>query len=678
MNQVERKVIRMNLEQDTHNDNQEPEITNADVPAEDKIPAPEPKPEETAADGHVQEAEPAAEPVESAEAEPENTAEDVSEVQAEEPAETVQESAEAEAEPLADEAAETAEAGDTESSEEDEIDADAYYAAILQRAAELESQNDWAFVSGELSNLRLQIEEGPEPESEESRKLINDFDKLRDEFETRKREYYEELNRKRQENLERKKELLKEFTDIINGEKWTATKEVSAIRHEWEQIKQLPHGEAEALNERFDSLMSDFEDHKVDRLVKKLQKEEENLTLKLVLQDKMDAILSRSESKESDFETLSREFNNLISQWRKVGHVPVDKNEAVWDRFNFAVDRFNELRYQFDSGFRKAIDKAAEQKKKLIAEAEQLADAEDLALAARRVNRLHKNWKKAKTLPQKDENELWEKFKAATDAFNQKKADNIDLLREQEQRNMELKEELIKKAESIQHTDDYEAGHKVMQLLMDEWKKIGPVPRKKSSKLWSSFKGAMDVFYEERREHFKDVRKDQKDNYTLKKEIIDKLTVLGEHEDPAAAVEEAKVLQEEFKNIGHVPIKSKNKIWKQYREACDVIYDRFRSLGADLSMERQLASQGVEPKDRKQVIKLEKELNNLKKDVSKLEAEIIQYEEAQTYFKPTKKGNKLLDELQAKIEKAASELSEKKDKIDKVFTEIDQLTNTEE
>ncbi len=649
MNQVERKVTAMNLEQDnkTEDNKKENELAEEITHANEK--QHDANLEEVASIEEVEQE--VSSDIEAVETEEESKSEEISE--------------------------------DVVSSESEETDADIdeatnkFYGDLVNKAKEFAESADWSYASNEFANLALHLEDAPAPGSEENKNLLKEFEAIRSAFELRKKEHYEELNKKREENLVKKKSLLKEFTDIINEEKWSATKEVAQISNKWEHIKQLPHGEVEALNERFAALVAEFESHKVDRLVKKLQKEEENLTLKLVLQDKMDAINSRS-GEGIDFEALGKEFDDLIAQWRKVGRVPVEKNDLVWDRFNKAQDDFSDLRFKNDKQYRKVIEKALEHKKKLVAEAEILLDQEDIAEAARRVNKLHKAWKKTKNLPQKDENELWDKFKAATDAFNEKKADNIDMLRDQEQENLDEKLKLIEKAESIQHTEDYEAGHKVMQLLMEEWKKIGPVPRKKSSKIWKSFKAAMDVFYEERRDHFKDIRKDQKDNLTAKKEIIDKLAELGKHEDPAKAVEEAKALQEDFKKIGHVPLKSKNKVWKQYREVCDTIYERFRSLGADLGMERRLASQGVEPGNRKQVIKLEKEQNNIKKDISRLEAEAIQYEEAQTYFKPTKKGNKLLDELQGKIEKAREQLVEKRKRLTEIEIEIEGFTESDE
>ncbi|HBQ61451.1 MAG TPA: DUF349 domain-containing protein, partial [Balneolaceae bacterium] len=121
--------------------------------------------------------------------------------------------------------------------------------------------------------------------------------------------------------------------------------------------------------------------HKVDRLVKKLQKEEENLELKLLLLDKMDALVKKLEEDTPDFEDLEDQFNKLISQWRKVGRVPSEKNQALWDRFNAVQDTFNDVRFKVDKEYRKVIEKALEKKKKLVKEAEALVDQENIAQA---------------------------------------------------------------------------------------------------------------------------------------------------------------------------------------------------------------------------------------------------------------------------------------------------------
>ncbi len=673
MNQVERKVAIMNLEQDKNTENEkteslnDQEVTNEEA-AETKAQATpdldkENKVEEAISAEEESNAETSSSEVESVE-EQNSTEEAANESTSEN--ENVSDSEEKEGE----------EASDSSESTE-EVSPNQYYEKILNKIKEVLETKDWGLISNEFSNLSLHIGEGPEPE-EESKKLLSEFEELRADFEERKKAHYEELNRKREENLKKKKELLKQFADIINEEKWTATKEVSQIKNNWDRITQIPRDEIDALNERFESFMKEFDSHKVDRLVKKLEKEEDNLTLKLLLLDKMDALNVRSDDPKADFKTLIKEYDDLHNQWKKIGRVPNEKNQMVWDRFNAAEDAFNSLRFKNDKEYREKVEKSLKKKKKLIAEAEALVDNENIAQAARKVNKLHNAWKKTGNLPQKDENELWDRFKAATDAFNEKKSENIDVLREQEEKNYAKKLELIEQAQATQDTEDFDKGHQAMQKLMDEWKKIGPVQRKKSTKIWKKFKAAMDVFYERRRDHFKDRRGEEKENLEKKKNILDKLKELKTHEDPVKAVEEAKKLQEEFKNAGYVPIKSKNKIWKQYREACDVIYERFRASGSDLGMERELASEGVEPADRKKVIKLRKEKSDIKKDVSKLESESIQYEEAKTYFKPTNKGNKLRDELQEKIDKVGEKLETKKKRMSEINRALKELMSSDE
>ena len=558
---------------------------------------------------------------------------------------------------------------------EAEESAETFYQDIRQKAEEFVLQPDWAYVSNELANLALKMSEGPEPDTEGAKQAIAAFQTLRDEFEARKKAHYEELNQKRADNLERKKKILKQLSDLIEAQNWTATKEIRSIQQQWEQIKLLPASEIDALNKRFDSLLEEFENHKVDRLVKKLQKEEENLTLKLLLLEKIQDLNGKADQDSADFAALNDELQDLQNQWRKVGRVPLDRNQHTWDQFYAALDQFIELRYKHDASYRNSVEKALHKKQKLIKEAESLLDMEDLAEAARRVNKLHKLWKKTGNLPQKEENELWDTFKAATDAFNDKKSENLEELRAIEQKNYELKLALIQQAISIKEADNSENGHQKMQDLMAEWKKIGPVPRKKSSKIWKQFKEVMDEYYNQRREHFKDVRKEHKENLKKKNEIIEQLNALAGHDDPAIAVQEAKKLQDTFKEIGHVPIKLKNKVWKDYREVCDKIYGNYRSSGTDLGMERKLASEGLDPSTRKEVITSQKKLDAARKTITALEAEIIQFQEAKTYFKPTNKGNALLDDLDNKIATAKNKLDQKHAEAYELKKSIDLLKN---
>lgn len=555
---------------------------------------------------------------------------------------------------------------------EDEDEPLGYYKELEKKAEELMDITDWAYVSIEFDNIDNAWSEGPDLEDEDIKPLKDKIDKLREEFEEKKKAHYEEKKRRRLENLEKKKELLSQLKEIVDEKKWSHTREVGRIKGRWEQIKSVPEDEAEKLESKFESLLSTFDEHKVDRLVKQKQKEEDNLTGKLVILEKMEGFVSGLDES-SDWAEQEKQFDELTKQFRKIGRVPSEKNREVWARYHSAQDTFHSMRFKYDKKYRDQIEKFLSKKKKLIDEAEALLDADDLADAARRVNKLHRRWKKVGNLPQKDENEMWDRFKAATDAFNDKKSENLDVLREQEEENYEEKLKIVEKANELKDSEDWEATHKALQSLMDKWKNVGPVPKKKSGKIWKKFKGAMDHFYDRRRDHFKEVKEERKDNLKEKEEVLEQLAELKSHDDPIEAVEKAKPLQEEFKKAGYVPIKHKNRLWKEYRETCDVIYDRFRAAKAAVDVVGRENVENFSADDIADIRKKQNEINKLRKEVGKLTGEVLQMKESLSYFKPSGGSSSLLDDVKEKISKAENKLESKEDKLADLEKEVDQI-----
>lgn len=574
------------------------------------------------------------------------------------------------------ESAETETASAEESGEDaaGEDDALAFFRKLGDKAEEIADLADWSYVSMEFDNIDLQWGEGPDPGEADIRPIREKIDKLRSEFEEKKQAHYEEQKRIRLENLEKKKDLLKQLKEIVDGKEWTKTREVGKIKGRWDHIKPVPADEAEKLQNQFDSLLSTFDEHKVDRLVRQKQQEEDNLTGKLVILEKMERFVKEL-GDESDWDELEKDFENLGKQFRKIGRIPADKNQEVWGRYHAAQDTFHSMRFKHDASYRDRIEKFLSKKKKLIDEAEALVDSDDLADAARKVNKLHRRWKKVGNLPQKDENEMWDRFKAATDEFNKKKSDNIELLRKQEDENYNEKLGLIEEANKLKESEEWDKTHQQFQSLMSKWKKIGPVPKRKSGKIWKKFKGAMDYFYDRRRDHFKEVKEERKDNLKEKEEILAQLAELKSHEDPIEAVNKAKPLQEEFKKAGYVPIKHKNRMWKEYREICDVIYDRFRAAKAAVDVVGRENVENYSPDDIADIRRKQNDASKLKKEISKLSNELIQMKESLSYFKPSGGDNSLLDDVKGRIRKAEEKLEAKEQELADIEREIDDITN---
>ncbi|WP_148899004.1 DUF349 domain-containing protein [Fodinibius salinus] len=561
----------------------------------------------------------------------------------------------------------------TSETEEDSSDDDSldYYREIVDKAQDLSKQSDWSYVSAELDELSRKWSDGPDVESDEVKKLFEKFNKAVDTFEDRREEHYEQQEKKRQQNLEKKKKLLKEFEGIVSNETWTATRRVSQMKSQWNSIGQLPSDKGEGLDERFEELVDTFDDHKVDRLVQKRQQEEDNLMGKLTVLEKMERVAENINHETTEWEEIAEKFEDLTKQWKEIGKVPREKSDEVWERYKKAQDNYYDQKYKYDPDHQSKVDRFSHKKEKICEEAEQLVEMDDIATAARKVNKLHHRWKKVGNLPQRLEDKLWNRFKSATDAFNEKKANNQDKIEEQEEEHYQQKLELIDKANAVKDTDDFEKGHSKMQSFMDRWKKIGPVPRKKSNKIWKKFKGAMDEFYDRRREHFKEVEEERKENLERKKELLEKLHELGQHEDPIEAVDIAKEVQEKFKNVGYVPIEKKNEMWKKYREACDVIYDRMRAAKSGDKFDQELAKANLDQEDRNEIQKLRKKYKKLKKEVRSLEKEAIRYKEKKTYFTPSGDGNSLLDEVDEKIASAEEKIETKEEKMDELTKKMD-------
>lgn len=582
----------------------------------------------------------------------------------EEPASTVEKS-----EP--DEAEKISVTGETEDKEESTPES--YYKNLAEKAETISELSDWAQATLEFENIDYQWGEGPDAGEADITPYRTKIDELRENLEQKKRDHYEEQKKIREKNLARKKEALNELKEIIEKEQWNQTRTVSRLKGKWDNIRPIPAEEQEKLEREFEKHLKTFDEHKVDRLVKQKQQLEDNLTGKLVILEKMDSFLSGIDSSAKDWDELDKKFSELSKQFRKIGRVPSEKNQEVWNRYHQAQDTFHSLRFKFDNKYRKDIEKFLSNKKKLIDEAEALLDTTDLAQAARKVNKLHRKWKKAGNLPQKEENELWDRFKAATDAFNEKKSENIELLHEQEDKNYQAKLNLIEKAEEVKDSEDWEKTHKQLQSYMDQWKKIGPVPKRKSGKIWKKFKGAMDHFYDRRRDHFKEVKEERKDNLKEKEEVLDKLKELQTHENPIEAVEEAKKLQEEFKKAGYVPIKHKNRMWKEYREACDVIYDRFRTAKSAAKIVGKENVDNFSTDDLSEIKKKQGIAINLRKEIKSLSSDLIQMKESLSYFKPSGSGSSLLDDVKKRIDKAEAEINKKEEKLQELETEIDKI-----
>ena len=543
------------------------------------------------------------------------------------------------------------------------------FVELADKADGFARASNWQQMQSELDNIRFKwdqlLEEDATLASETGyRELEARVEAARQKVSERKAEWVEKRRERRKENMAKRAKILDQLQDIIDRKKWQAFKQVSNLSNRWEDIKDVPkEPEAEEQEKKFEDLIKEFNEKKVNFLVRKAQKEEENLVGKLTVLDKLNQVISSVGPDTENWEQRDREVEELSRQWRKIGHVPSEQSDTIWERFKAVRDGYFTKKMEYNKDFRAQTMKNIRKKTHLCELAEALLEEEDLAIAVREINNLHKKWKKIGPIPKEKNDELWERFNEATRKFNERKSENLDLIREQEQKNLDEKAALCEKAEALSGRTDWSEATAEMDALMKAWKDAGPVPRRKAGKLWKRFKNAMDAFYDARRKHFKTVRDEQKDNYEKKKEIVAELVKLGDHENPEEAVQHAKQLQEKFRSIGFVPIKKKQKIEKEYKEACDQIYQRHRGSGRKAATARDQQASADKS--------LRAEYFNLKKECDNLHEEIMRYQDTKTFINPGGKGNDLIDEIQQKIDDAQKKLDKKQDKLEELRQKMD-------
>lgn len=552
-----------------------------------------------------------------------------------------------------------------------ESDTYAYYYKLLSKADELVKTREWAFVIQEIGLINEKWGEGPSYESETIKRMRHDLQRLEEDFQARRTAHYERLNARKEENLVRKKAILQELKDLITEEKWNAQGTVNKLRNRFEAIRLVDRNELEKLEKQFADLLETFEEKKVEIMVEKAKKEEDNLAGKLYVLDKLNSLNNGLSTETKDWDDIEAQLQIINREWKKIGRIPADKTREVYDQFHNGLDEFYKRRMQFDPSYAKRMERALEKKKALIEEAEMLMEDQDLATAAQRVNILHRNWKKADNLPQKDENELWNRFKEATDKFNAFKQENLDKLRDQENENLVKKEQIIEQAAELKNTEDWNSAADKMQALLDQWKAIGPVPIRKAKSTWDSFKKEMDAFYDARRSHFKGQRKEQKDNLDKKLEILEKLRALKDEADLNAAQDKAKELQNEFKQIGFVPIKQKNKVWRDYREVCDEVYGHFREMRKSAHKINAVVANEAEEGESDELTRKRLKKERIRQEIGKLSEDILKTRESLSYFKTDDDSNPLILDIKRRINEAEEKLSQRKQELSELKKDID-------
>jgi hypothetical protein len=331
------------------------------------------------------------------------------------------------------------------------------------------------------------------------------------------------------------------------------------------------------LKKQFNELSKTFRERHQAFQKNRTQELNQNLEIRLQIIEEIKGLINV----EGDINSAYNTFKNLQERWRNTGRIPSSENNNTWNNYRHHVEIFygflhlnRDLR---DLDYKHNL----EQKQKIIASTEALANETDLNRAFRELQALHKIWKEELgPVAKEHKDELWERFSAATKVINNKRQEYYNQLEKTFEENLKIKNEIIAQIttiseKSINSHKEWQNAIKEIETLREAFFKTGKVPSKHNEKTWSSFKEAVRTFNKNKNTYYKTLKKNQSENYKKKLELVEIAEQNKENEDLETTLILMKNIQSKWKTIGHIPRKDSDKLWKRFRGACNAFFDRY-------------------------------------------------------------------------------------------------------
>ena len=281
---------------------------------------------------------------------------------------------------------------------------------------------------------------------------------------------------------------------------------------------------------------------------------------------------------ETNLKVLNDQFRDFQEKWKEVGPVPQNESTNLWQNYHFQVEKFFDI-LRINKELRTLdLRKNLELKIKLCEAAESLILQESISKSFKQLQQLHDEWKEIGPVPDDKKDEVWERFKNASNQVNQRRREYYDVIFTEQQNNYNAKVVLCEQAEELIATPTNSVkeingvSDKLTEILK-MWKTLGPAPNKLNDEIWHRFKSSLDKFFETKKEYFQKIKDVQMQNYNLKLNLAIQAEAIAERTDWKQATDEIINLQKQWKEIGATPKRHSDAVWKKFRAACDKFFE---------------------------------------------------------------------------------------------------------
>lgn len=319
--------------------------------------------------------------------------------------------------------------------------------------------------------------------------------------------------------------------------------------------------------------LKQYREKRAQENISQEQEKEKNLEVKLLI---IEEIKSLVESQDN-FNDVYGKFRDLQKRWRELGPVPQARVNDLYENYNFAVEQFYDF-LKINKELREIeFKKNFEAKTMLCEQAEDLLLEPNVMEAFKTLQRYHELWREIGPVAAEVKETLWDRFREATVTINKKHQDYFERLRSEQKTNLEAKNALCEKAEElgamvITTHKEWNKRSKELVELQKVWKSIGFAPKKENNKVYERFRKACDQFFGNKREFYLELRKEMDNNFQLKNDLCIQAEGLQDSTEWKKTTEDLINLQKRWKEIGPVPRKHSDEIWKRFRAACDKFF----------------------------------------------------------------------------------------------------------
>lgn len=341
------------------------------------------------------------------------------------------------------------------------------------------------------------------------------------------------------------------------------------------------------LKSKFDQFYTLYKDNKNTHFKSLQNNLKTNLEVRLAIVEELKELINPNEN----IKDTLKHFNELRERWKNAGAIPKDKYNHVWNNYHFHVENFYDYlhldREARDLDFKHNL----EQKQKIIVRVEELLQEQDINKAFRELQDLHRIWKEEiGPVSREHRDEIWNQFSDLTKKMHDKREVLFEKIRGTEQENLEKKNAIIAQIEELGTIKVNAHSQWLLQIekveaLREAFFSTGKVPADVNEATWAAFKNAVRNFNTFKNSFYKDIKKEQNENLNKKNALVAKANELKDSEDFAATTAIMKQIQEDWKKIGHVPRKYSDKVWAEFKAACNHYFDRLKDQKSEHNAE---------------------------------------------------------------------------------------------